>query len=214
MLTLYFKTVTPRDLWSQAISVATGSPLVHVEALVDHKYFSSREPRGVAFSDIDVTDASKWIRADLSDVEITADAINWARSVCGCSYDWLGAIDSISPFHLRDSNSWFCSEVVAEFLSHCQGGTRYLHEGNIQLTPVQLYSRVTGKVVAIGDRLDALSDTLAAVKKAANDLDAKIQQFDMGNVNALVSEGVATLRDAHAMLDGINSVIHAIEAKI
>ena len=113
--------------WSALIARESGSIYSHVEIWLDGpiknaRCFSSREPHGAGFQNIDLTDPM-W---DIFDVFFTPEQEQCANGYClGCDgkmYDGLGLIGyEFKNPALHDYHAIFCSEVGAAILQKCGG---------------------------------------------------------------------------------------------
>lgn len=109
---------------SRAIRFVTKSQqgISHVEVIFpDGRSFSSREPHGAAWAQIDyAADPNGWLFVDMVDVpkNFIENAVEWCDSKAGTPYDFLG----IARFYLvkrRVNQRLFCSEAGAEIARIC-----------------------------------------------------------------------------------------------
>lgn len=113
--------------WSEMISRVTGSPYSHVELWLDGpinnaRCFSSREPHGAGFEQIDLSDARLWNVITLNCTPIQETSANgFCLRTDGKIYDGLGLVPFVfkkGP-ELHDYHAVFCSEVCAAVASKC-----------------------------------------------------------------------------------------------
>jgi hypothetical protein len=113
--------------WSLLIAKESGSMYSHVEVWLDGprenaRCFSSREPHGAGFQQINLTDAM-W---DIFPVFFTPEQESMVNGYClGCDgkiYDGLGLIGyQFKNASIHDFHAVFCSEVGAAILQKCGG---------------------------------------------------------------------------------------------
>ena len=124
---------------SRAIRFVTKSQqgISHVEVIFpDGRSFSSREPYGSSWANIDYT-AGGWLFVDMVDVpwNFIENAREWCDSRVGRGYDWLG----ILRFYLvkrRLNERDFCSETGG-IIAHICG--RFMEVDPALTSPQRLY---------------------------------------------------------------------------
>ncbi len=146
MISLAFKVAAKTgSAWSELIAKETGSPYSHVEGWLsgapnNAHCFSSREPHGAGFAQIDLTVSGLW---DIVPVILTAEEEALANGFClGCdgkNYDAIGLIGyALSNPDIHDYSAIFCSETWAAIAAKCWGKT--LPKQPWQISPGQLYA--------------------------------------------------------------------------
>ena len=112
------------DVADYAIAEVTGGPEIHVEALIGDDpltCFSAHLLTGVRMVGYLGGYPQRWYGLDTG-VEVTQEALDWAKDECGQPYDLLAAI--ISGFKCADSRNLqplFCSQAFAQFYKRCGG---------------------------------------------------------------------------------------------
>jgi hypothetical protein len=117
--------------FSELISKVTGSPYSHVEGWLsgpqnNAKCFSSREPHGAGFQQIDLTVPGRWEITE--PMALTGDQEALACGYClGCdgkNYDGVGLVGfAVHNPAIHDYSSIFCSETWAAIAQHCWSKT-------------------------------------------------------------------------------------------
>lgn len=125
MATLTFAFRVGASGWiSRAIRFVTKSQqgISHVEVILpDGRSFSSREPDGASWANIDYSaEPGGWLFVDMVDVpkNFIENAVEWCDSKAGTGYDFLG----IARFYLvkrRLNQRLFCSEAATEIARIC-----------------------------------------------------------------------------------------------
>lgn len=129
MISLAFKVAAKTGSpWSALIAKETGSPFSHVEGWLsgpqnNARCFSSREPHGAGFAQLDLTISGLWEIVPLS---LTPDQEVLANGFCvGCdgkNYDGIGLIGyALSNPAIHDYSAIFCSETWAAIALKCWG---------------------------------------------------------------------------------------------
>ena len=126
MVALAFKRSTGGFL-DKAICWKTGSPYCHVELMLagpidDAQCFSSRQPHGTGFANINLRDDKIW---DLVVLPLNPSQENALLNFCkGCGskeYDWVGILGFVLPWGEHDDYDRFCSEICTEALQKVLG---------------------------------------------------------------------------------------------
>jgi hypothetical protein len=131
--------------WSMLISKLSGSPYSHVELWLDGpisnaRCFSSREPHGAGFQQIDLSDGKLWVIVPVaSALEQEASVNGYCFGCDGKIYDGVGLLGfELKNAAIHDYHAVFCSEVCADALHKC-AGKNILPLEPWQISPGMLY---------------------------------------------------------------------------
>jgi hypothetical protein len=150
VITLAFKIAAASDSqWSKLVAHASGSIYSHVEGWLDGpktnaRCFSSREPHGAGFEQIDLTTPGLW---DFLPFPCTPDQEMSANGFClgadGKLYDGVGLLGfKLADPAIHDYHALFCSETWAAIAQKCCG--RPLPKVPWLISPGELYTLAKG----------------------------------------------------------------------
>lgn len=153
MIRLAFKVAAASgSTWSALIAAASGSPYSHIEGwlsgpLSNAKCFSSREPHGAGFQQLDLGQPGLWVIT--APLKLTADEETLALGFClGCdgkNYNGIGLLGyALHNPAIHDYSQVFCSETWAAIAQHCWSKT--LPKQPWQISPGDLYALAKGWV--------------------------------------------------------------------
>ena len=107
--------------FSLGIARVTGGEFSHVEIVLSrndngsYKCFSSREPGGTNFADIDLTDQELWkvVNFPTSPVD-DARILAWCQGRRGRRYNFVGIAAILNGLAITDPHADFCSQCATE----------------------------------------------------------------------------------------------------
>jgi hypothetical protein len=132
MIRLAFKiAAADHNPWSELVAKVSGSPYCHVEGWLsgpatNARCFSSREPHGAGFEQLDLTAPGRWVILPALDLTPEQESLAWGYCL-GCdgkNYDGVGLIGfALHDQKIHDYSSIFCSETWAAIAQHCWSKT-------------------------------------------------------------------------------------------
>ena len=149
MISLAFKNADKAGgFFSKAIKWKTGGPFSHVElwlsgTIYNAHCFSSREPKGTGFTQLDLRDKDLWTIVDLPGLTPAQEHdINvWCVGCGKKEYDFLGILGFVWPFgEVHDDSDLFCSECCTLCLQQVLGW--FPGVKSYKTSPVKLYEMV------------------------------------------------------------------------
>ncbi len=121
LIKIAFKRVkSDSGFYSKLISKWTNSPFYHCEIIIDNKWISAVEGKGITINNLKPLN-NNWDYKDLGIVDVCdkqyIEIFNWIERQTNKKYDWSGIIFSqVLPLRFHSSSKWFCSEIVTKLL--------------------------------------------------------------------------------------------------